>query len=198
MIVLAGSKIPDNFIATASRYFPNAKFVSTYGMTEIGAISHYIPSVHVATNSGILAAGAIAKIVDEIGYCCGPYSRGEIRIKRKSEFLGYLDDPDATAAAFDDKGFFRTVDCGYFDENGILFFEDRIKNLIRVYYFRVPILPFEIEEFLLKMPGVNEVCVVGIPVAIGAGLPAAVIVRQPNSQLCEKDVFDVVAGRKFI
>lgn len=193
-IVLYGSKIPNNLVSEVKRYFANATLLSLYGMTEIGAISMCHLDVSTSANSGQLFAGVMAKIIDDEGNRCGPNVIGEIRVKKRKQFLGYLDEPERTAAAYDDEGFFRTGDSGHFDENGSLYFDDRIKNIIRVYYFRVVIIPSEIEEFLLKMPDIVEVSVVGIPITCGSGIPAAVIVRKHNSNLSGREVYEAVAG----
>lgn len=52
----------------------------------------------------------------------------------KHQFLGYLDDSDATAAAIDQDGFFRTGDIGHFDNDGNLFVVDRKKDVMNVFY----------------------------------------------------------------
>lgn len=193
-ILFYGSKLDNNLIADVKRHFPNALFISGYGMTEVGVISTTVFDSKLAVNAGQLCHGFIAKIVDCEGNRCGPNVSGEICVHFPNSFIGYLDEPELTASTIDNEGFFRTGDTGYFDENGILFFVDRIKNIIRVYYFRAVILPHEIEECLLSRRDIQEVCVVGVPVACGSALPAAVIVRKPNSKLSQREVFDFVAG----
>lgn len=189
-----GSKWPSSLGSTLKRYFPNTKCVSWYGMTEIGTVSYSCIDASGNIGGYRLFENRQAKIVDERGNRRGPGVNGEICVKIKSEFIGYLDDAEANAAAVDDEGFFRTGDVGHFDENAILFVEDRKKNVIDVFYYDGIILPSEIENCLLAVPDIKEVCVVGVTVASGEALPAAVVVRNSNSKLTTRDVYNVVAG----
>ena len=70
-------------------------------------------------------------------------------------------DQEATAAAFDDAGWFHSGDIGYLDEDGCLFIVDRLKDVIisggeNVY-------PAEVERVLADLPGITDVAVVGAP-----------------------------------
>lgn len=197
-ICVFGCKLAPTLIPTINRYFHNAKCFSVYGMTEIGAITNKTIDTQGKSSGEILCEGRVAKIVDVNGNRCGPNVNGEICTKLRGEFLGYLDDPEANAAAIDEEGFFRTGDIGHFDDSGILFIEDRKKNVITVYYFDGVALPSEMEECLIAVPNIQEVCVVGIPIQSGTDLPAAVVVRKPNSNLSRRDVFNVVAGETFV
>lgn len=194
LIICYGTKMSNNLIADIKRHFPNASLTSAYGMTEIGLIS---ASDNLLQNQGgeYLANGCMVKIIDEDGNRCGPNTNGEICIQSKYKFLGYLEDPETSAAAVDSEGFFRTGDIGHFDGNGLLFVVDRKKDAIILFYFDGIIFPSEIEKFLITIPDVVAACVVGIPVVLGAYLPAAVIVRKPKSSLSQNDVFNMVAGK---
>lgn len=196
-IMLYGNKVPCNLVNEAIQYFPNAKFRSLYGMTEIGIISISTLDVHSPTNCGRLFPGKTAKIIDESGNRCGPDVSGEICVQQKHQFLGYLGDSKATAAVIDYEGFYRTGDRGHFDGNGRFWFEDRIKNIIRVYYFSAVLIPTEIEDFLLRIPDILDVCVVGIPAGVGTAIPAALVVKKTDSNLSHHDVFNTIAGETF-
>jgi malonyl-CoA/methylmalonyl-CoA synthetase len=87
--------------------------------------------------------------------------QGEVLLRSPNVFGGYWGNPEATAAAFDPDGWFRTGDLGSFDERGYLRTEGRSKELIITGGYNVH--PREVEELLLEHPGVAEVAVVGAP-----------------------------------
>lgn len=192
-----GSKLPCQLVAQFKHHFPNAHLISLYGLTEIGAVSLCYLDADDEIAGERLVDGCIAKIVDSNENVCGPNMSGEIRIKKKYKFAGYFKDPIATEAAVDENDFFRTGDIGYFDENGILYIGDRMKNVINLFYFAGIMIPSEVEDVLIKMADIKEVCVVGIQITSGACLPAAVVVRQPNSHIDQHDVYTEVSGNTF-
>lgn len=195
-IIFYGSNLPPTLIADIERHFPNADLLTFYGLTELGAVtSRFVSSRSVDKNAGKLFYGCTVKIIDDNGKRCGPNTNGEICVKKDNQFLGYFEDSDATAAAIDAEDFFRTGDIGHFDDDGNLCIEDRKKNVMLVFYFDTTLLPSKLEDHLITVAGVKEVCVVGIPMPCSAYLPAAIIVRNPNSQLNQRTIYDSVAGK---
>ena len=83
---------------------------------------------------------------------------GEIAIKGPNVMLGYYKDPEATAAAFDEEGYFKTGDYGKLDEDGWIYITGRLKNLI-IFSNGKNVYPEEIETEISRIPGVNEVVV---------------------------------------
>lgn len=69
-------------------------------------------------------------ILDDDGNQLPQGQRGEVCIRTIANFNGYWNNPEATAAAFTEDGFFRTGDIGYLDEDGYLFIVDRKKDII--------------------------------------------------------------------
>ena len=82
---------------------------------------------------------------------------GEIYVRGTNVMMGYYDDPEATAEAFDGD-WFKTGDYGYIDEDGYLFFRGRKKNLI-VLSNGKNVSPEEIEDKLSTIEYVKEVVV---------------------------------------
>jgi len=83
---------------------------------------------------------------------------GEIFIKGPNVMMGYYDDEEATAAAFDEEGYFKTGDYGRIDSDGFLYITGRLKNLIILSNGK-NVYPEEIEQELSKVPGIADVVV---------------------------------------
>jgi long-chain acyl-CoA synthetase len=104
---------------------------------------------------------------------------GEIVIRGHNVFAGYLDDPEATAQTIVD-GWFRTGDIGCMDDEGFVSIVDRKKDLIIRGGFNV--YPREVEEVLMRYPGVAQVAVIGVPDAErGEEVCAVVVPVGPHS-----------------
>jgi malonyl-CoA/methylmalonyl-CoA synthetase len=86
---------------------------------------------------------------------------GEILLCGPNVFSGYWRNPEATAAAFDDDGWFRSGDLAARDPDGYLRILGRSKELIITGGYNV--YPREVEEVLAEHPQVGEVAVVGLP-----------------------------------
>jgi len=102
---------------------------------------------------------------------------GEIVVRGHNVFAGYLNKPEATAAAIVD-GWFRTGDLGTKDEDGYVTIVDRKKDMvIRGGY---NIYPREVEETLLRHPAVAQVAVIGLPDPQYGEEVCAVVILEPG------------------
>ncbi len=85
---------------------------------------------------------------------------GEVEIFSPCNFIGYLHDPEATAKAFTEDGYFRTGDLGHSDRGGSWTFMSRIGDALRLSGFLVN--PLEIEAWVQEFEGVALCYVVGV------------------------------------
>jgi acyl-CoA synthetase (AMP-forming)/AMP-acid ligase II len=85
----------------------------------------------------------------------------ELLVRGEFVMLGYLDDPGATAEAIDADGWLHTGDVCRIDEDGNLSITDRLKDMYISGGFNV--YPAEVEQTLLRLEGVQDVAVVGVP-----------------------------------
>ncbi|HZM31515.1 MAG TPA: AMP-binding protein [Acidimicrobiales bacterium] len=164
--------------------------VRKYGSTEhpsITGATHDDPEDKRLHSDGHAAAGVEMRLVDEDGTDVPAGVPGEILSRGPDCCVGYTD-PDLTAAAFDDDGWYRTEDVGVLDEDGWLRITDRKKDVIIRGGENVSAA--EVEELLVRMPGVVEAVVVAGPdrrlgervcaflrTDAGAGVPALAVVR---------------------
>ncbi len=108
-----------------------------------------------------LPCGVEAKVVDAAGKALPPGEAGEILLRGANVMQGYYKSPELTCAAIDSDGWLRTGDLGYRDADGYYFITGRLKELI--IKGGENIAPREIDEALLRHPGVLEAAAVGIP-----------------------------------
>ena len=142
-----------------------ATVVTGYGLTETtGTVSmcrHDDPPEVIATTVGKPLEGVSVRVVDDAGAPVPAGEPGEILVKGFNVMRGYFDDPEATAAAFDDEGWLRTGDVGFVDAEGNIHITDRKKDMFIVGGFNA--FPAEIEGIMLTHPAVAQVAVVGRP-----------------------------------
>ncbi|WP_432018355.1 long-chain-fatty-acid--CoA ligase [Streptomyces sp. 1222.5] len=103
---------------------------------------------------------------------------GEVVIRGHNVFSGYLGRPEATAEAVVD-GWFRTGDLGTKDEDGFLRIVDRKKDVIIRGGYNV--YPREVEEVLMRHPGIAQVAVIGLPDELHGEEVCAVVVPAPGT-----------------
>jgi HIP---CoA ligase len=111
---------------------------------------------------------------------------GEVLLRGPNVMLGYLDDPEATAAAIDADGWLHTGDIGVLDDNGNLRITDRLKDMYICGGFNV--YPAEIEQVLARMPGVADAAVIGVPDERLGEVGRAFVVPRPDADLDEQSV----------
>jgi acyl-CoA synthetase (AMP-forming)/AMP-acid ligase II len=184
--------------------FPKSGFRQGYGATESTAcITAHPPSAYdfkYASSAGKLCANTVAKIVDldDPTKELGPNQLGELWAKGpQMSSMGYLDNPRATAETFDADGFFHTGDVGRFDDEGFLYIEDRIKEMIKVRGQQVA--PAELEDALLGHDAVEDCAVLGIPDDYSGEKPKAYVVLKPGRTPSEdlgKQLLEWVQARK--
>ena len=131
-----------------------AQVVTAFGMTEAVVVTmcrEGDPAELVATTCGRAIPGMETAIAED----------GELLVRGEHVMLGYLDDPEATAAAIDADGWLHTGDVGVLDEAGNLRITDRLKDMYISGGFNV--YPAEVEQALARLDGVADVAVVGVP-----------------------------------
>jgi fatty-acyl-CoA synthase len=172
------------------------RFKQGFGMTEFG------PGIFaLAPEDAIRKAGSIgrpnffvdAQIVDEQNQFLGPNEAGELILKGPSYSSGYFNNPEATQAAIDERGYFHTGDVAQYDEEGYFYIVDRKKDMFisggeNVY-------PAEIEKVLYQHASVHMCAVIGLPDAKWGEVGKACVVLKPNQSATEDELLKFMTER---
>ena len=129
----------------------------------------------------------------ETGEICPDEVEGEICCRGYLLMKGYYKNPEATVEAIDSDGWMHTGDLGIRDSEGYYRVTGRIKDMI--IRGGENISPREIEEFLYKMPQIQDVQVVGIPSPKYGESVGAFIILKDGQTLSEDDVKDFCRGK---
>lgn len=165
-------------------------FVQLYAMTETGGTGTYLPPEdhdpsgnERMRSAGKPQPGVHIKVVDSNNTTLGPREVGEVCIGSPSNMKGYWNLPAATESTLID-GFIHTGDAGFLDEDGYVYIQDRLKDMIvsggeNVY-------PAEVENMLSSHPDVDDVAVIGVPdPRWGEAVKAIVVLRKQASASAE-------------
>jgi acyl-CoA synthetase (AMP-forming)/AMP-acid ligase II len=180
--VTGAADIPVELIRRLDDELPFSKIITGYGLTEAGTATATAPdddSETIATTVGRPRPGFEVRIVDGGGSELQTGEAGEVALRGASVMAGYLDDPDATAAALSSDGWLRTGDLGVVDEHSCLQIVGRAKDMFIVGGFNA--YPAEIENILLRHPDVQQVAVIGIPDERLGEVGMAFVVTQSGS-----------------
>jgi long-chain acyl-CoA synthetase len=121
----------------------------------------------------------------------GAENVGEIAVRGPNVMKGYYRKPEATREAFTDGTWFLSGDLGYADEDGYLYISGRKKELI--IRGGLNIYPREVEEVIMRMQGVREVAVVGVPDKLMGERVKAVLALAPGALVDEEQVKEFCA-----
>ncbi|XMN09232.1 acyl-CoA synthetase [Streptomyces griseobrunneus] len=173
------------------------RVIERYGMTETlmntGIRAYGVPRPGTV---GPPLAGVELRLVEEDGsVLSGPEAIGEIQVRGPNLFTGYLNRPDATAAAHTEDGWFRTGDVGTVDEDGYITIVGRkATDLIKSGGYKIG--AGEIENILLAHPGVREAAVTGEEDPdLGERVVAWVVAADPGSPPPAEELADHVAAQ---
>jgi acyl-CoA synthetase (AMP-forming)/AMP-acid ligase II len=150
--------------------WPTTKFMQDYGMTEFGGVvtildddAHRDAShPERLVSAGCTIAGVETRVVDPATLeDVEPGTSGELWFRTEQSTPGYLGRPEDTAELLTDDGWLRTGDIGRVDDEGFVFVEDRVKDMIITGGENV--YSPEVERVLAEHPAVLELAVIGVP-----------------------------------
>lgn len=157
--------------------------VTGYGLTEASGIvsmCRYDDSPEVvAHTAGRALPGVEIRVVDDGGDEVPRDEPGEVLVRGYNLMVGYLDDPDQTAAAIDADGWLHTGDIGVLRADGNLTITDRKKDMFIVGGFNV--YPAEVENVMSSHPAIGQAAVVGVPDARLGEVGVAYVIPRPGA-----------------
>ena len=187
--------------------------IQGYGLTEAsGGCIFPTKGANLPGSTGIPLPSNIIKIVDiNTREEVKPYEHGEIMISGPSVMMGYLDNEEETNEVLekDKKGriWVHTGDMGYVNNDGILFFVQRIKRLIIVSGYNV--FPSHIEDVLNKNEYILNSCVVGIQhpykiqvpkayIVLKEGVKDSLKVKSEIKEYCKKNLAQYMLPKEYV
>lgn len=140
------------------------KLLSVYGSTESSphaVVNLDDPLSRFMHTDGYAAAGVEIKVVDDARKTLPPGYEGEEASRGPNVFMGYFDEPELTARALDEEGWYYSGDLCRMDEAGYIKITGRKKDII--VRGGENISSREVEDILLQHPKIHDACVVAMP-----------------------------------
>ncbi|KAL8128908.1 hypothetical protein V2J09_018063 [Rumex salicifolius] len=179
-VLSGGAPLGKEVIEGFAEKFPEVAIMQGYGLTESAAIGASTDSMEESRRYG--TAGKVspsmeAKIVDpESGGALGMNQTGELWLRGPTVMKGWL----------------KTGDLCYIDEDGFIFVVDRLKELIK--YKGYQVAPAELEALLLTHPQIADAAVIPVPDKLVGQYPMAYVVRSSKS-ISADAIMEFVAKR---
>ena len=163
-----------------------------YGLTESSPTTHVTPIRKIKLGSiGLPLSLTEDRIVDpETGVELPTGEVGELWIRGPQVMKGYYNNPEATAQTVV-KGWLRTGDLAWKDEEGYVFIVDRLKEVIKCKGLQVA--PAEIEHILVGHPDIKDAAVVGESHPEYGEVPVAYVVLRDKAGLSPEAIIDYAA-----
>jgi len=196
LISYGASPIAEPTLRRALEVF-GCEFAQGYGMTELTAVATYLlPSDHrralaekpeLLLSAGRPVVGTELRIVDESDRDVPRGVVGEIVVRGAQQMRGYWRQDEATREALRD-GWMHTGDAGLMDEEGYVYIQDRVKDMIvsggeNVY-------PREIEDVLFQHHAIADAAVIGVPDDRFGEAVKAVVVLRGGATATEADIVE--------
>ncbi|HFW6695868.1 TPA: medium-chain fatty-acid--CoA ligase [Escherichia coli] len=175
------------------------KLLSVYGSTESSphaVVNLDDPLSRFMHTDGYAAAGVEIKVVDDARKTLPPGCEGEEASRGPNVFMGYFDEPELTARALDEEGWYYSGDLCRMDEAGYIKITGRKKDII--VRGGENISSREVEDILLQHPKIHDACVVAMPdERLGERSCAYVVLKAPHHSLSLEEVVAFFSRKRF-
>ncbi|HOS77792.1 MAG TPA: AMP-binding protein, partial [Syntrophales bacterium] len=189
LFATAAATFPDDLKRDVLKYMPKAKLIYVYGLTESSG-GNAVLLMHENTFRKSGAIGVVNplmdyRIVDHRGERVPVGTAGELLLKGPPVIRGYYKRDEETAATFVD-GWLHTGDIVREDEEGFMYFVDRLKDMIKTGGENV--FAKEVEDALLNHPKISEVAVFGLPDPQWGEKIHAAVVLKPGMEATDEEI----------
>jgi acyl-CoA synthetase (AMP-forming)/AMP-acid ligase II len=199
LISYGASPIPLEMMREAVEYI-GCGFLQMYGMTEIGGSATFLePADHtLVPTEKMKSCGKPGefhemKIVDPTTRKeLPPRQPGEVALRTAAPMIGYYKNPEATAQVLDADGWYYSGDVGFMDEEGYVYIQDRLKDMIVTGGENV--YSAEVESALYEHPAVKEAAVIGVPSERWGEEVKAIVVLEPGQTLTADELIGFARG----
>jgi acyl-CoA synthetase (AMP-forming)/AMP-acid ligase II len=194
VLAYGGSPMPAPLMSRVLDTLP-VPLYSVYGMTELSGVFCALGPTehrdeqrsHLRASAGRPLPGNEVRVVDPAtGDDVRPGEVGEFWVRSAQVMAGYWNRPEASREAITPDGWLRTGDAGRRDDEGYLYIEDRVKDMIisggeNVY-------PAEVERVLVQHPSVAEAAVIGVPHEKWGETVKAIVVAHDGNNVDEAEL----------
>ncbi len=192
IIGVGSTMVPTHLVNAVGQW--GVPLMQVYGATETAPIAAYSAPADAArkpTSTGKPAIHCELKIVDSDGNELGAGERGEILVRGPNVIKKYWNDSAATDRAFSGQ-WFHTGDIGHFDEEGYLYVDGHLKDVI--ISGGENIYPAQIENLISERPDIAEVAVVGQADDYWGEVAVAVVVAEDGYRMDSTEITANIMG----
>jgi fatty-acyl-CoA synthase len=179
-LISGGAPLPEYIIEAYQQR--GVVFKQGYGLTEVGVNCFAMTVEDSVRKKGSIGKPLMfteARVVDSEGRALAADDVGELLLRGPHVSQGYWNNPEATAEALDQDGWFHTGDFARRDADGFFYIAGRRKDLF--ISGGVNIYPAEIEAVLLQHPCVQDAAVIGVPHPTWGEAGVAFVVARPGT-----------------
>jgi fatty-acyl-CoA synthase len=188
------SIMPVEVLKELASRLPAVRLWNLYGQTEIAPLATMLAPEDQLRKPGSCGKAVLnveTRVVNDAMQDVAVGEVGEIVHRSPHLMLGYFNDPERTAAAFDGD-WFHSGDLAVIDDEGYISVVDRKKDMIKTGGENVA--SREVEEMIYRLPAVSEVAVVGLPDAKWIEAVTAIVVLKVGQTLTEFEVMAHCSG----
>ena len=193
---------PDRLKQAITRFGP--VFTQFFGQTEAPmaltalqredhVVADPVRELEILSCAGRPTYPTTIRLIDDDGCDVPNGAAGEVIVRSPNMMSGYLDDPEATAAAIHD-GWLYTGDVARMDGEGLITIVDRKKDMIVTGGFNV--YPREVEDALFEHPAVRQAAVIGVPDEKWGEQVKAVVTVREDRRVSAAELIEFVRDRK--